>query len=210
MRRDGPFRTPAPLTAIESARRVAALKANQESNRPLAAVTSPEMLDEVVAVNEAAATEGNDEFLFGRRTAQLLSDCRRDVALAPADKKIAFEEAARKLAEAVSGQWLPKTVMMDRLLDIAETHGSFGLNPDQLQQLIADAAEAIRLPETASALAPPVRRLITDRAVRCVLDWGHQNGMVRPCSSPASDGSLQGAPKTRSTPCPRQRIAQSR
>lgn len=23
--------------------------------------------------------------------------------------------------------------------------------------------------------------------MRCVLDWGHQNGMVRPCSCPASD-----------------------
>src|SRR5271156_3983395 len=27
------------------------------------------------------------------------------------------------------------------------------------------------------------------------------NGMVRPCSCPASDRSWQGAPKTRSTPC---------
>ena len=33
------------------------------------------------------------------------------------------------------------------------------------------------------------------------------NGMVRPCSCPASDRSWQGAPKTRSTPCPRQLIA---
>ncbi|WGS18650.1 MULTISPECIES: substrate-binding domain-containing protein [unclassified Bradyrhizobium] len=38
--------------------------------------------------------------------------------------------------------------------------------------------------------------------MRCVLDWGHQNGTVRPCSSPASDRSWFGAPK-RSTPCPR-------
>src|ERR1700730_9621156 len=28
------------------------------------------------------------------------------------------------------------------------------------------------------------------------------NGMVRPCSCPASDRNWQGAPKTRSTPCP--------
>ena len=33
MRHDGPFRSPAPLTAIESARRAAALKANQESDQ---------------------------------------------------------------------------------------------------------------------------------------------------------------------------------
>ena len=46
--------------------------------------------------------------------------------------------------------------------------------------------------------------------VRCVLDWGHQNGMVRPCSRPASQRSWQGAPKTRSTPCLRHPIPQSR
>jgi hypothetical protein len=39
--------------------------------------------------------------------------------------------------------------------------------------------------------------------VRCVLDWGHQNGMVRPCSCPASDKLAWGA-ETRSTPCLRQ------
>src|SRR6267378_5184479 len=35
------------------------------------------------------------------------------------------------------------------------------------------------------------------------------NGMVRPCSCPASKRSWQGAPKTRSTPCLRQPIPQS-
>src|SRR5882724_6514477 len=35
------------------------------------------------------------------------------------------------------------------------------------------------------------------------------NGMVRPCSCPASKRSWQGAPKTRSTPCLRQPILQS-
>src|SRR6478735_129973 len=35
------------------------------------------------------------------------------------------------------------------------------------------------------------------------------NGMVRPCSCPASKRSWQGAPKTRSTPCLRHPIARS-
>ena len=35
------------------------------------------------------------------------------------------------------------------------------------------------------------------------------NGMVRPCSCPASDRSWQGAPKTRSTPCPTRSKPQS-
>ena len=45
--------------------------------------------------------------------------------------------------------------------------------------------------------------------VRCVLDWGHQNGMVRPCSCPASKRSWRGAPTTRSTPCLRHPIPRS-
>jgi RecA-family ATPase len=64
----------------------------------------------------------------------------------------------------VADQWLPKAMMMDRLLDIAEAHGSFGLNPEQIQQLIADAAETIRTPQTAPVSAPLKRRLITRRA----------------------------------------------
>jgi hypothetical protein len=134
MRRDGPFRSPAPLTAIESARRAAALKANQESDQPTAAAVASELLDEFSAVADAAGPQAADEHRFGRRTAQILSDCRRDMALAPEDsKKIVFQEIAKRLGDEVAGQWLPKMVMMDRLSDIAEAHGSLGLNPEQLQ-----------------------------------------------------------------------------
>jgi AAA domain-containing protein len=164
MRRDRPFRFPAPLTAIESARRAAALKANRESDQPTAAAVSSEMLEEVAAV-DGAGCEVDDERLYGRRTAQILSNGWRDVALAPEDtKKIVFEKMAKKLGEEVAGQWLPKTAMMDRLWHIAEAHGSFGLTPDQLQQLIADAVKAIPIPQTAAVSAPLVRRLITRRA----------------------------------------------
>ena len=153
-----------PLTAIESARRAAALKANRESSQTTAAAVSFEMPDEVAAV-DTAGSEVADKRQFGQRTAQILSDCRRDMALAPEHtKKTVFQEIAKRLGEEVAGQWLPKMVMVDRLSDFAQAHGSFGLNPEQLQQLIADAAEAIRIPRTVPASAPPKRRLITHRA----------------------------------------------
>jgi putative DNA primase/helicase len=165
MSRDDQFHSRAPLTAIESARRAAALKANREPDQPTVAAVSSEMLDEVAAVTDTADSEVADERLFGPRTAQFLSDCRRDVALAPEDtKKIVFQEMAKKIGQAVAGQWLPKTVMTDRLLDIAEAHGSFGLSPEQIQQLIADAAQAMLIPQTAPVSARLKRRLITHRA----------------------------------------------
>ncbi|MBR0941566.1 AAA family ATPase [Bradyrhizobium liaoningense] len=164
MSRDGPFRSRPPLTPIETARRTAALK-EQKANRTLGAAAAPEMRDELVAVNGTAAPEPNDEFDFGARTARILRNCRRDVALAPDDtKKIVFQRIAKKLGEAVAGQWLPRTVMIDRLLDIAVTHSSFGLDPDQIQKLIADAVEEIDVPQTSKAAIPPKRRLITHRA----------------------------------------------
>jgi putative DNA primase/helicase len=65
----------------------------------------------------------------------------------------------------VTDQWLTKAAMMDRLADIGGTHGFFGLNQDRFQQLMADAAEAIRPPQPALPIsARPVRRLITHRA----------------------------------------------
>ncbi len=164
MKGDGPFRTPVPLTANESALRSAALKANRESDQTTAATVSFEMLDEV-AVVDTAGSEVADKRQFGQRTAQILSDCRRDMALAPEHtKKTVFQDIAKKLGEEVAGQWLPKSLMVDRLLDIAEAHGSLGLSAVQIQQLIADAAEAIHIPQTAQVLTPPKRRLITHRA----------------------------------------------
>jgi len=127
---------------------------------------SPEPLEMVAAANvDAGLPEGNDERLYGRSAAQILRNCWRSVALAPLDaKKIAFHEAAKKISQAVADQWLPKAIMVDRLLDIAEAHRSFGLNPEQIQQLIADAAETISTRQTAPVSAPLKRRLITRRA----------------------------------------------
>jgi putative DNA primase/helicase len=174
MRRDGPFRSPAPLTAIESARRAAALKANQESDQPTAAAVPSEMLEEVAAV-DTAGSEVADIRQFGQRTAQILSDCRRDMALAPEHtKKTVFQEIAKKLGEEVAGQWLPKTAMVDCLFHIAEGYRFLGLTPDELQKLIADAVKAIPIPQAAAVSAPLVRRLITLRASDLQvqkLDW---------------------------------------
>ena len=70
MRCDGPSRSPVPLTAIESARRAAALKANQESHQP----TASEMLVEVAAVTYTAGSEVADKRLFGRVPDQTATD----------------------------------------------------------------------------------------------------------------------------------------
>jgi len=166
MNRDGPFRSRAPLTATEKASRAAVLKASQEPSGSLTAAVFTEMLDEAAAmVADTSALESTDAREYGPHAAQILSGCWRDVALAPKEsKRSVFEEVAKRMGDAVAGQWLPKTVMMDRLQIIAETHRYFGLKPDQIQQLIADAAEAIRIPQTTPASAPLKRRLITHRA----------------------------------------------
>jgi putative DNA primase/helicase len=166
MKHDHPSYVRPPLTAIESARRAAALKANQDPCQPRAtAVSSSELPDGVSAVANMAEPNDTDERLFGPRTAQFLRDCRRDVRLASEEtRKIVFQEVAEKIGEAVADQWLSKAAMMDCLFQIAEAHCFFGLTPDQFQQLVADAAEAIRIPPAAPASAPLKRRLITHRA----------------------------------------------
>jgi hypothetical protein len=123
MKCNGPFRNPAPLTSTEKASRAAVLKASREPSEPLIAALSAELDQAAEVLADATAQEGNNELMRGHHAAQILSDCWRDVAAAPADKKkIVFEEAAKKIANAVSGQWLSKTVMVDRLLDIAVAH----------------------------------------------------------------------------------------
>jgi hypothetical protein len=129
---DGTSRTRVPLTATEAARRAAALKANRETGHPITAMVSSETMVEVASVKNGAPPEATDELLFGPSTAQMLSECWRNVALAPDDKKkTVFQEIGKRLGEAVAGQWLLKSVMMDRLLDIAVAHGYFGLDREE-------------------------------------------------------------------------------
>jgi hypothetical protein len=164
MTHNGSFRPP--LTALESSRRAAALKASVDANQLPALAVSAAAVQEDAMSPETSPPKHSDEFLYGRHAAQILSDCRRNVALAPEfEKKIAFQQASTAIGEAVAGQWLPKAVMVDNLLDIAQAHGLFGLTLEQIEQLIADAMEKASPPLAAHSLKKPVgRRLITHRA----------------------------------------------
>jgi putative DNA primase/helicase len=140
------------------------LTVDPASGQPMASAF-PEPLEMVAAAGDAGISESDDERLYGHYAAQILRDCKRDVALAPPDaKKIVFQEVANTLSQMAADGWLPKAMTVDRLLEIAEAHGSFGLNSDQLQQLISDAAVEVRIPMTTPTSVPLKRRLISHRA----------------------------------------------
>ena len=148
-----------PRTAIVErksvAQQVAPLTSGPGSDQQMAAVI-PKQKEAVAAAEANAVTaERNNVRLYGRRAAQVLSEGRRDVALASSDaKRSVYQEVVRSISQAVADQWLPKTVMADWLMDIARAHGSFGLNSDQLQQLISDAAIVIPVSKKSPASAP--------------------------------------------------------
>jgi RecA-family ATPase len=151
----------APLTAVELARRAAALTANQPP--------APNLKD--VADMESIRSEPSDERQYGPTAAQILRDAKRGVALASSDSKFAvFHEAAATLAEAVAGQWLPKDVMVDRLYELAAAHDFFGLDQTEIQDVIGKYSESISAPASSIPAAPPSgprqakRRLISHRA----------------------------------------------
>jgi putative DNA primase/helicase len=146
-----------PLSAAQSTR-----PADPKSDQPLASALA-ELVEAVDA--DARAPEPSHERLYGRRAAKILRDCKRDVALAPSHaKKIAFQKVVTRIGQAAADQWLPKAAMVDWLMDIARAHGSLGLSPDELQNLISDAAVEVRVPPTPPASAPPKRHLISHRA----------------------------------------------
>jgi putative DNA primase/helicase len=154
-----------PLSEAQSARRTETLTADPRFDQPMASAF-PEPVEAIAAADaDALAPERDHERLYGPRAAQILRDSRRDVALAPADaKKIAFQEVAKRIGQAVADQWLPKAVMVDWLMEIARAHGSLGLSPDELQNLISDATVEVRILKTPPASAPPKRHLISHRA----------------------------------------------
>jgi putative DNA primase/helicase len=105
---------------------------------------------EVRAIGEFS----NDE--FGKTAAQVLRDVKRGVALASDDDKLAvFEQAASLLAEAVTSQWLPKTVMVDRLHEIATAHKFFGLDQYDIQGTIGKYAAKVTA-SASSVVLPPL------------------------------------------------------
>ena len=106
------YQARSPLTPAELERRAAVLSAQKISPR---ADVGPER---------------SDVRSYGERAAGILRDCKRDVALAPANDKVTvFRSAAKVLGDAAMEQWLPKDVVADRLHDIAVAHNSFGIGP---------------------------------------------------------------------------------
>ena len=164
---DQPDEPPTNPTAepMSIARRAAPLTSDPGPDQQMASAF-PEQKEVVAAADaDAAMVERNDERRYGRHAAQILSNGQRDVALASSDAKQAvYQEVVRSISQAVADQWLPKAVMADWLMDIARAHGSFGLNSDQLQQLISDAAVEVPVSKKLPAPAPPKRRLISHRA----------------------------------------------
>jgi putative DNA primase/helicase len=70
-----------------------------------------------------------------------------------------FEQAATTLAEAVAGQWRPKNVMVDRLVDIAEAHSFFGRDRGEIHGTIAEHSAKLPAPIT-SVILPPLSSLL--------------------------------------------------
>lgn len=92
----------------------------------------------------AIECNASDVKQYGERAAAIIRDCKRNVAIAPSSQKLAaFEAAAKTLSEATADGWLPKSIIADRLQEIAEAHGLFGKTIEDIQQIIAGAAEAL-------------------------------------------------------------------
>ncbi|MGY4413218.1 putative DNA primase/helicase [Bradyrhizobium sp. LB7.1] len=148
----------APLTADELKRRAEALSADEQT------------AGKSDGSDEAAGWEQNDERQYGPTAAKVLRAARRSVALASKEAKFAvFTEVATTLADAVVSQWVPKNVMVDRLLDIATAHGCFDRDRSDVEGLIGKYAEGAadqkQKPEQASSGSKaPKRRLIAHRA----------------------------------------------
>jgi putative DNA primase/helicase len=133
-----------PLTSLELERRAAALKASSSKD-----VTS----------------DASDARQYGERAAGIIRDCKRDVALAPADGKLAaFEVAAASLSSAVADRWLPKAIVADRLQEIADAHGAFGRSTAEIQRIISNAVTKIDVKPIELPTKPTKRRLIAHRA----------------------------------------------
>ncbi|MEZ0031254.1 putative DNA primase/helicase [Bradyrhizobium japonicum] len=101
---------------------------------------------------------------YGEYAASIIRDCKRDVASAPTDRKLAaFEAAAATLSAAVIDRWLPKAIIADRLQEIAG-HSAFGKSPDEIQRIISNAVAKIDVKPIELPTKPLKRRLIAHRA----------------------------------------------
>lgn len=154
------YHTRIPLTAAELARRAAALTANKPTTTDLKSDADVGTI----------RSEPSDERQYGPTAAKILRDVKRGVALASQDAKLAvFQEAAATLAEAVVSQWVPKSVMVDRLHEIATAHSFFGRDRNNIEEMIGEYAGSVAV--AVSVALPPAssskqakRRLISHRA----------------------------------------------
>src|SRR5260370_1039306 len=89
----------------------------------------------------AAVFLNSDESQYGPYAAEMLRKTARDVALSSSieTKLMAFREGASTLGKAVSDQWLPRNVAVDRLVQTASAHNGFGVGDDQIERIIAEA-----------------------------------------------------------------------
>jgi len=146
----------------------AMLDATSALQQLLVSTSSPFTMDELAAFADPAGPNVDDVADFGNLAANMLSGSERVVALAPThEKENTFRRVAVTMASAV-GKWITKKAMIVRLRSIAEQHGRFGLSPEQLVEIIANATRAPpnKQSEPIEAAAAPTgsRRLITHRA----------------------------------------------
>ncbi|MFK4720546.1 putative DNA primase/helicase [Bradyrhizobium niftali] len=138
------FQSRSPLTPDELARRAKVFTANRHNEN---------------------TQEKADARQYGERATGIIRDCKRDVALAAADQKLAaFKAAAETLSAAVLDRWLPKAIIADRLQEIADAHSSFGRSAEEIQQIISIAVAKIDVPPIDMPPKPQKRRLIAHRA----------------------------------------------
>jgi len=122
---------------------------------------------EVMGQTITAISFSADDHHYGSHAAGILRKCVREVALSSSidSKLVTFRECASTLGKAVVDQWLPKNVVVDRLVQIAAAHNDFGLDSGQIEQIIADATDVGRPVQTRDKpLSKLVRRLISHRA----------------------------------------------
>jgi putative DNA primase/helicase len=164
----------APLTAIELSRRAAVLSAENppQRNQKSEAKSSP---------GDTFASEPGDERLYGKVAAQVLRDAKRSVAVASDDARLsAFEQAVVTLAEAVAGQWLPKSAMVDSLRDIAQAHDFFGRDQGVIHGVISERFTNPPVPISSVVLRPlapaPGLEVVCMADVKpSAIDWLWQN-----------------------------------
>jgi putative DNA primase/helicase len=160
MTRDAPTVASMPVPATEPVLPAAGVSADEKD---LSNDNTVEVMGQAVTAIPFSA----DDRHYGPYAAEILRKCVREVALSSSinSKLATFRECASTLGKAVVDQWLPKNVVVDRLVQIAAAHNDFGLDAGQIESIIADAIDAThsdKAPEKSSA--KPKRRLISHRA----------------------------------------------